>query len=61
MQLQRAQRLGHVRQGDTQVMAEMLLRLSHSLMLSPNGVINPTNEQGMREFAETFLRPMLMP
>ncbi len=59
VQIQRAQKLGHIRQGDANVMSEMLLRLSQSLMLSPGGAINPANEESMREFAESYLRPLL--
>lgn len=61
LQLQRGQSLGHIRAGDTSVMAEMLLRLTQSLMLSPKGVINPGDEKSMRQFAESFLRPILTP
>lgn len=61
LQLQRAQSVGHIRQGDTTAMAELVLRLTQSLMLSPNGVISPADEDSLRSFAESFLRPVLTP
>ena len=60
-QIERAQKIGHIRAGDAQVMSEMLLRLTQSLMLSPEGVINPASEQSLREFSEGYLRPLLTP
>ncbi|MEC8812035.1 MAG: TetR/AcrR family transcriptional regulator [Ketobacter sp.] len=61
MQLERAQKAGHIRAGDPQVMAEMVLRLTQSLMLSPSGVINPADEDSLRAFTEHYLRPLLAP
>lgn len=61
MQLQRGQKLGHIKDSDAVVTAEMLLRLTQSLMLSPQGVINPASEVSLRQFAENYLRPLLTP
>lgn len=61
MQLERGQKPGHIRAGDPQVMAEMMLRLTQSLMLSPKGVINPAEESSLRSFAEDYLRPLIAP
>ncbi|MEE2729587.1 MAG: TetR/AcrR family transcriptional regulator [Pseudomonadota bacterium] len=58
-QIVRAQKIGHIREGDANMMSEMLLRLTQSLMLSPRGVIDPSNEESLREFAEDYLRPLL--
>ena len=61
MQLQRGQKLGHIKVSDPAVTAEMLLRLTQSLMLSPQGVIDPASEKSLRQFVEGYLRPLLTP
>jgi len=61
MQLQRGQKLGHIKASDPAITAEMLLRLTQSLMLSPKGVIDPASEKSLRQFVENYLRPLLTP
>ncbi|HET8706132.1 MAG TPA: helix-turn-helix domain-containing protein [Pseudomonadales bacterium] len=39
--------------------AEMLLRLIQSLLLSPEGEIDPSNEESLRQFANKYLRLLL--
>ena len=60
-QIERAQKIGHIREGDASMMSEMLLRLTQSLMLSPKGVIDPANDKSLRDFSESYLRPLLAP
>lgn len=43
------------------MLAEMILRLVQSLVLSPAGLINPADEDSLRRFAEVCLRPVLTP
>lgn len=61
LQIQRGQKLGHIQLADPDIMSEMLLRLTQSLMLSPKGVIDPAQEDSLRVFSEKFLRPLLTP
>lgn len=44
-----------------QVSAEMLLRLTQSLILSPGGEIDANDEDSLRKFAQKYLRPLLEP
>lgn len=43
----------------TEFMAELMLRLMQSMLLSPEGVMNPSDEGSVREVAEQCLRPLL--
>lgn len=60
-QIVRGQSAGHINQLPADVMAEMILRLVHSLLLTRAGVINPGDEASVRSFAQQFLRPLLKP
>src|SRR5690606_25807550 len=57
--LRTAQRAGaappHV---DPEVVAEILIRLTHSLMLTPDGHI-PLDDEGARDFARRYLLPII--
>ena len=61
LQIQRGQKVGHIRNSDPEPLAEMLLRLLQSFMLTPNGVIDPSSEKSIRRFTELYLRPLLEP
>jgi len=41
--------------------AELLLRITQSLLLSPDGEINPNDEASLRKFANQYLRLLLQP
>lgn len=60
-QIALGQKAGHIRQIPADVVAEMFLRLSQSLTLSPEGVINARNESSLRRFVDQLLRPLLTP
>lgn len=60
-QIVRGQQAGHIKALPADVMAEMLLRMIHSLMLTRAGVINPGDEASIRSFAQQYLRPLLLP
>lgn len=60
-QIVSGQKAGHIRNQSADVLAEMLLRLIHSLMLTRIGAINPGDEASVRDFANQFLRPLLTP
>ncbi len=61
LQIRRGQELGHIRQGDAEIQAEILLRLLQSFTLTPQGVIQPGNEKNVRNFAEGYLKDFLAP
>jgi AcrR family transcriptional regulator len=61
LQIGRGQAAGHIRPLPADVIAEMILRLVQSLMLTPKGVINAADEASLRDFADRFLRPLLVP
>lgn len=44
---------------DVDVVAEMLVRLCQSLLLTPKGLIDPDDEDGLRRIAETMFAPVL--
>ena len=60
-QIQRGQEAGHIKRLPADVIAEMILRTIHSMMLTRVGVINPGDEASIRSFAQQFLRPLLTP
>jgi AcrR family transcriptional regulator len=53
------QRAGLVGDFDPEPLAEMLARLIHSMVLTPDGRIPTENEREMRAFARTYLVPWL--
>ncbi|WP_396448571.1 TetR/AcrR family transcriptional regulator [Actinomadura sp.] len=58
--LRTAQRLGAAPAGvDPEVVAEILVRLTHSLVLTPEGHI-PLDDEGARSFARRYLLPMVV-
>ena len=61
MQIRKGQKAGALSDRPAEQSAEMLLRLMQSLVLSPDGVISPANEKTVRDFTETYLRPLLAP
>lgn len=62
MQIERGQKLGHIRKAPVMMLAEMMMRLTQSLLLSPNGAaIRQGDEKSLQTFAEEFLRPFLAP
>lgn len=56
--LRAAQRQGDAGDFDAEVVAEILIRLTHSLLLTPAGHI-PLDDEGARDFARRYLTPML--
>lgn len=60
-QISKGQQAGGLSDRPAEEIAELLLRLVQSLVLSPDGVISPADEASVRRFAETFLRPLLVP
>ncbi|MDF1629981.1 MAG: helix-turn-helix domain containing protein [Alcanivoracaceae bacterium] len=60
-QLTKSQQQGYIAKLPAEQTAELLLRLLQSLVLSPDGVIDPSCEASVRDFANTFLRPLLTP
>ncbi len=54
-----AQRLGQAADVDAEVMAELLVRLCHSLMLTPQGVIPYNDDDAARIFAREMLVPIV--
>lgn len=59
-QIKRGQDAGQIRSPlPADATAELLLRLIHSLMLTPQGVIDPADDANLREFAHQFLLPIL--
>ena len=60
-QIGKSQKAGLIAAKPAEQMAELLLRLLQSLVLSPAGVIDPADENSVRGFANLFLRPLLTP
>ncbi|MFI0354803.1 TetR/AcrR family transcriptional regulator [Actinomadura sp. 9N407] len=56
--LRAAQRQGDAGDFDPEVVAEILIRLTHSLLLTPAGHI-PLDDEGARAFALRYLSPMV--
>ena len=61
VQISKAQQAGFISNRPATTTAEMILRFLQSLLLSPKGIINPGNEESLRLFSETYLRPLLEP
>ena len=38
-----------------------MLRLMQSMVLSPDGILNPADAASVRQVAEDYLRPLLAP
>ena len=60
-QISKLQKNGLIAAKPAEQMAELLLRLFQSLVLSPAGVVDPADEHSVRSFANLFLRPLLTP
>jgi AcrR family transcriptional regulator len=60
-QISKSQKAGLIAAKPAEQVAELLLRLVQSLVLSPTGVIDPADENSVRGFADLFLRPLLTP
>lgn len=58
-QIRRAQQEGQAPEYDPEPVAEILVRLAHSLLLTPEGVIPVADERAEREFARAHLAPLL--
>ena len=59
--LDQEQEKGAIRKQSSEALAELMLRLTQSMVLSPDGVMNPANEAGVRQWANDYLRPLLTP
>lgn len=59
--LQVEQESGAIRQQPMEPMAELMLRLMQSMVLSPDGILNPADADSVRRVAEDYLRPLLTP
>lgn len=59
--LRDAQRAGVAVDVDAEQVAELLVRLCHSLMLTPEGVIPHDDDQATRAFARSVLVPIVVP
>lgn len=55
--IREAQDAGHVPRFEPEPVAEMLVRLTQSLVLTPDGVINADDEDAVRSFARRYLFP----
>lgn len=59
-ELGRSQVDGEIRDDvDVEVVAELLVRLCQSLLLTPNGVLDVDDEAGLRRLARAYLAPAL--
>lgn len=59
-ELGRSQVDGEIRADvDVEVVAELLVRLCQSLLLTPNGVLDVDDESGLRRLARAYLAPAL--
>lgn len=59
--IKKAQKLGEIRDLDATLTAELMIRMVHSLMLTPNGVIQAGDEASIRRVCDQFFRPLLEP
>lgn len=60
-QIKRAQRQNQLSGQPAEHIAELILRLLQSLLLTPSGCIHPGSPDQLRQFADLFLRPLLDP
>lgn len=61
-QLAASQRAGTmIADVDPAVVAELLVRLSQSLLLTPDGIIDASDEEGLRQLVRTYMVPLLFP
>lgn len=44
---------------DAELAAETVIRVMHSLMLTPDGVLDPDDERALRRYARRFIAPIL--
>jgi AcrR family transcriptional regulator len=58
-QISKFQQAGQLAVRPAEPLAELLLRLMQSLVLSPQGVIDPSSDTSVRAFAREFLYPLL--
>ena len=49
-----------ITQRDAELAAETAVRVMHSLMLTPNGPLDPEDERGLRDYARRFIAPILV-
>ena len=59
--LQAEQDNGAIRQQPMEPLAELMLRLMQSMVLSPDGILNPADAASVRRVAQDYLRPLLTP
>lgn len=59
-QIKLGQDMGVMNDFPAETTAEFILRIIHSLMLTPKGAITPTNEKSLREFARLYILPVLI-
>lgn len=57
--LEKAKKEGSVGNQSSEMIAELMLRLMQSMLLSPDGVMNPSDEKAVRKVAEQCLRPLM--
>lgn len=60
-QIIEAQKLGEMSKLPAEPTAEMLLRMMQSLIISPDGVIDPKDKDSLRRYTMNYVRPLLMP
>ncbi len=59
--LQVEQDNGEIRRQPMEPLAELMLRLMQSMVLSPDGLLNPADVASVRRVANDYLRPLLTP
>lgn len=57
--LDKVKKDGAIRDQSSEMLAELMLRLMQSMVLSPDGVMNPADEASVRKVADLYLRPLL--
>ncbi|HVK98397.1 MAG TPA: helix-turn-helix domain-containing protein [Dongiaceae bacterium] len=60
-QIIRAQQAGHIKQLPPDMTSEVIMRMMQSLILTPHGVIDASDDASLRKFADLYLRPLLTP
>ena len=58
-QIRKGEASGYIKLHSADQLAELLLRLMQSLLLSPEGLFNPSDEASIRELARHYLLPWL--